>query len=84
LVITFLESLIRDHEDQPLLKRTLAAQLHRAGRTQEAIAILDVLGEDLVQKGNKESAMEVINQIVLMNPPNAQDYRALLEQMQNG
>jgi tetratricopeptide (TPR) repeat protein len=84
LTISFLESLIHDHEDQPLLKRTLAAQLHRAGRTQDAIAILDVLGETLVEKGDKPGALEVINQIVLMNPPNVQDYRTLLEQMQNG
>jgi len=84
LTISFLEGLIHDHEDQPLLKRTLAAQLNRAGRTQDAIAILDVLGETLVEKGDKPGALEVINQIILMNPPNVQDYRTLLQQMQNG
>jgi tetratricopeptide (TPR) repeat protein len=84
LAISFLESLISDHEDQPLLKRTLAAQLNHVGRMSEAIALLDSLGEDLVQKGDKQGALEVINQIVLMNPPNVQDYRALLEQMRNG
>jgi tetratricopeptide (TPR) repeat protein len=84
LAIAFLEELARDHPGQPLLKRTLAAQLHRTGRTQEAISLLDALGEALVQKGDKQGAMDVINQIVLMNPPNAQDYRILLDQMRKG
>jgi tetratricopeptide (TPR) repeat protein len=83
-VIVFLEELVKEHDDQPLLKRTLAAQLHHAGRTGEAITILDLLGEVLMQNGDKQSAMEVINQIVLMNPPNADNYRQLLDQMQSG
>jgi len=82
--LTFLEDLIREHEDQPLLKRTQAALLHRMGRTSEAVPILDKLGDALLEKGDKQGAMEVINQIVLMNPPNAADYRALLNQMRSG
>lgn len=82
--LAFLEDLVRDHDDQPLLKRTLAAFLHRMGRIADAVPILDQLGEVLIQKGDKQSAMEVINQIILMNPPNVQDYRALLTQMQSG
>ena len=83
LAVTFLEDLARDHEEQPLIKRTLAALLHRSGRMADAIPILDQLGEALLEKGDRQGAMEVINQIVLMNPPNVQDYRALLNQMQN-
>ncbi len=45
--------------------------------------MLDVLGETLMQSGNKQGAFEVINQIVLMNPPNVDDYRKLLFQMQS-
>lgn len=81
--IAFLEELVRDHEDHPMLKRTLAALLHRNGRTTEAIALLDTLGDALLQNGDRQSAMDVINQIVLMNPPNAEDYRQLLNQMRN-
>ena len=81
--ILFIEELIKEHADQPLLKRTLAARLHHTGRTEEAIVILDHLGETLMQAGEKQSALEVINQIVFMNPPNVEDYRQLLLQMQN-
>ncbi len=82
--LVFLEDLIREHEDQPLLKRTQAAMLHRMGRTTDAVPILDKLGDALIEKGDKQGAMEVINQIVLMNPPNVADYRALLTQMRSG
>jgi tetratricopeptide (TPR) repeat protein len=80
--IIFLEDLIKDHDDQPLLKRALAEQLHRSGRTDEAVRQLDALGETLMEAGKKKEALEVINQIILMNPPNAEDYRQLLYQMQ--
>ena len=82
VAIAFMEDLIKDHSEQPLLKRALAAQLHRSGRMEEAISLLDILGETLMQSGNKQQALEVINQIVLMNPPNVSDYRQLLIQMQ--
>lgn len=83
VAIIFIEELIKDHSEQPLLKRALAAQLHRSGRTEEAISLLDILGEVLVHAGNKQQALEVINQIILMNPPNVNEYRQLLTQMQN-
>ncbi|MBL8101089.1 MAG: hypothetical protein JNM02_01030, partial [Anaerolineales bacterium] len=84
LAVTFLEELVKEHEDQPLLKRTLAAQLHQMGRTPEAVTLLDVLGEILVEKGDREGAIDVINQIVLMNPQNVEDYRQLLKQLRGG
>ena len=83
VAIHFLEDIGKDHPEQPLLKRALAVQFHHAGRTEEAISILDVLGETLMQSGNKQGALEVINQIVLMNPPNVEEYCKLLYQMQN-
>jgi Flp pilus assembly protein TadD len=79
--IPFLEDLVAEHEEQQLFRRTLAAQLHRAGRTQDAIGQLDALGEMLLQNGKNEEAAEVIGQIVAMNPPNAEEYRKLLMQI---
>jgi len=81
LAVTFLQELVKEHEDVPLLKRTLAALLQRAGRMDEAVSLLDVLGEILMESGDKQGAMDVINQIVLMNPPNVEQYRQLLNQM---
>ena len=79
--IPFLEDLIREHPDQPMFRRALAAQLHGLGRTPEAVEQLDALGELLLQGGKKDEAVEVITQIVAMNPPNAAGYRTLLTQI---
>lgn len=83
-IIPFLEELVQEHDDQPLLKRTLAAQLHQAGRTEEAVEILDALADALVQRADHENAADIINQIVLMNPANVEQYRQALNQMRNG
>ena len=81
--IIFVEDILSEHPDQLLLKRSLATRLQHAGRIEDATSILDVLGETLMQSGNKQGALEVINQIVMMNPPNVEEYRQLLFQMQN-
>jgi tetratricopeptide (TPR) repeat protein len=80
--VPFLEDLIKEHPDELLYQRTLAAQLHRLGRTQEAVAQLDALGESLMQAGKSKEAVEVITQILSMDPPNAPDYRQVLAQIQ--
>ncbi len=79
--IPFLEDLIKEHPDQIVFRRAMAEQYHRLGRTEEAISQLDTLGESMLQAGKKKEATEVINQILMMNPPNAEDYRQLLAQI---
>ena len=74
-------NLIREHADQPMYTRALAAQLHRLGRTKEAVEHLDALGEHLLQSNRKADAVEVITQIIAMNPRNAAEYRTLLAQI---
>jgi hypothetical protein len=56
----------------------------QAGRVQDAVAQLDAMAESLLTAGKKEEAMAVINQILLMGPPNAEQYRQLLMQLQSG
>ena len=80
--LVFLQDLAKEHEDQLLFQRALAEQLHRMGRTDEAVSQLDALGETLLQRGKNKEAAAVITQILLMNPPNAQGYRDLLAQIQ--
>ena len=79
--LAFLEDLVREHDGQPLFRRALAGQLHRMGRLQEAVGHLDALGEAFLQGGKTREAVEVITQILTMNPPNAPAYRQLLAQL---
>jgi hypothetical protein len=50
----------------------------------EAVTQLDSLAEEMLNGGKKEEAMVVINQILLMGPSNAEQYRQLLMQLQSG
>jgi tetratricopeptide (TPR) repeat protein len=78
--IPFIEKLVEEN-DHPILRRELAAQYHQAGRTEEAISLLDAIGDQLVEQGDKQGVREVVTQILAMNPPNAEDYRNLLAQL---
>lgn len=79
--IAFLEDLLIEHGDEPALRRALAGLYQQTGRLTEAIAQLDAVGESLLGKGDKDGAIAAINQILMMNPPNAEAYRKLLSQI---
>jgi tetratricopeptide (TPR) repeat protein len=82
-ILEFLSALIQDHPDQPLIQRAMAEELKRSGRLTEAVNMLDGLGESLLNAGKTNEAAEVIQQIILMNPPGVDDYRRLLVQLQS-
>jgi tetratricopeptide (TPR) repeat protein len=79
--VPFLEELAKEHAEELMYVRALAAQLHRLGRTSEAVEHLDALGERLLQSDRRTDAADVIAQIITMNPPNAADYRKVLAQI---
>ena len=80
--ITFIEELLTERPDDPVLRRAIAQQYQQAGRITDAVAQLDSLAESLLTSNKKEEAIVVINQILLMGPPNAEQYRQLLMQLQ--
>jgi tetratricopeptide (TPR) repeat protein len=83
-ILDFLSGLVQDHNDQPMLQRAMAEELHRSGRTEQAVSLLDGLGESLLSAGDTGEAAEVIQQIILMNPAGVEGYRKILVQIQSG
>ena len=82
--IPFVEDLLDERPDDAVLRHALAQAYQQAGRTEEAIAQLDSIAESMLDLGKKDEALVIINQILLMNPPNAEQYRQLLMQLQHG
>ncbi len=82
--LPFIEKLLEEHSEQIILQRALADELHKVGRTAEAIAKLDAIGDRLMESNDKNGLIDVINRILSMNPPNANDYRTLLAQVRGG
>ena len=80
--VPFIEDLLVDRPEDGMLRRALAQALQQAGRTEAAIAQLDSVADSLLSAGKKEEAMAVVSQILLMNPPNVEQYRQLLAQLQ--
>jgi tetratricopeptide (TPR) repeat protein len=79
--LTFVEHLVAEQGEQVILRRALAEQYRKAGRPTDAIAQLDAAGEALMQAGDKQGVIDVLNQILRMNPPNAAQYRELIAQL---
>ncbi len=80
--IKFIQELLQERPDDLVLRRALAQQYQQTGKIKEAVTELDAIAESLLTAGRKEEAIVTINQILLINPPNANQYRQLLMQLQ--
>jgi len=68
--------------NEDYIVRQLAAHYQKLGQSELAISELDGLGDMLLEAGNKGAAVEVIQEIINLNPPNIEDYQKLLGQLQ--
>jgi len=83
-VIPTLRALVDEHpDDVPLLAR-LAQTYLDAGNIEEALQALDRLGDLQLEAGRIKEAINTIKVILRLNPPNADAYRELLEQLEAG
>jgi tetratricopeptide (TPR) repeat protein len=82
--IPFLEELVAEQPQQPILRRALAEEYRQVNRIEEAVAQLDALGDFLLDAGDRSGAIQAIEAIVAMNPPNVADYIALLKKLEEG
>lgn len=81
--IAFMEQLVADEPQHPSLRSRLAQLYKEAGRVTDAVAQLDVLGDLLLDAGDKRGAERVIKAILALKPPNTAEYQRLLEQINN-
>ena len=79
--IPFLEDLVTENPQQAMLQSALAEQYRQAGRISDAVSTLDTLGESLLNAGEKDAAIHVIESIIAMNTPNQARYQLLLEKL---
>jgi len=76
--IPFLEELVNESPKQGILRRALAEEYRQAERIPEAVAQLDTLSDLLLNAGDRDGAIQTIETIMAMNPPNLEDYKTLL------
>ncbi len=80
-VRSYLEKLKNEKPDDVNIIRRLARFYHQLGDTDAAIAELDNFGDTLLDEGRTEDVIRVIQDIISFNPPNADEYRKLLDQL---
>jgi tetratricopeptide (TPR) repeat protein len=81
--IPFLEDLLGEYPQQAVLRKYLAEEYRQAEKFTEAIEQLDVLGDMLLTAGDRAGAIQAIEGIVALNPPNIDDYRTLLAKVKS-
>jgi tetratricopeptide (TPR) repeat protein len=79
--VAFLESLITENEDMALARIRLAELYQQLGRPQDAIVQWDKVAEIMVERGELERAKEAVRAILVLNPPNAEQYRMALQKL---
>ena len=77
----YLEKFAEENEEMVFVRSKLADFLSKLGRVEEAIEQWDKVAEIFVVKGDFEKAKEAIRAILLLNPPNADQYRAALQRL---
>ena len=81
--IPFLTEMIGEYPQEALLRSYLAEEYRLADKLPEAVTQLDALGEMLLTKGDRDGAVQAIEAIVAMSPPNVQDYMTLLAKIRS-
>jgi tetratricopeptide (TPR) repeat protein len=80
--VEFIQGIMNEHPDHISLHKRLADTYLRLKRIPEAIAELDVIGEQLLNENNVPGAVAVVQAIIKLNPPNIAEYQQLLRHLQ--
>jgi hypothetical protein len=83
-LIQFLEGLVNEYAERIPIRRRLADSYRQAGRLADAVFQLDSIGEMFMQNHDRPAAIQTIETIVALDPPNRDDYLMLLEQLRRG
>lgn len=82
--LNLLEDLAREHPGKQVLHARLAEAYRAAGRTADAIAQYDALGEIQLDSGMTQEAIRTIETIVDLDPPDIEGYQELLRNLKGG
>jgi tetratricopeptide (TPR) repeat protein len=82
--VPFLEELVADYSDSISMRRRLAEAYRQTRRYKDAVSQLDAIGEMLIESGEQSAAIQVIETIISMEPPNKEEYLELLRSLKSG
>jgi tetratricopeptide (TPR) repeat protein len=77
----FIQMLCREYPDNSALQSLAGEESPQITDKSRTIDALNTVGEELMNKGDINGAIEIIEQIVAMAPPNTLEYQTLLDQL---
>lgn len=80
----FLTGMVNEHPESIAVRRRLADAYRQFGQLTDAITQLDTIGEMLLESGDRAGAIQTIETIIALSPPNRAEYITLLRQLQSG
>lgn len=79
--ITFMEKLVKENPAVAFIHQRMAEFYQQASMSDQAVEQWDKLAELMLDSGDKEGAKQAIRAILVINPPNADKYRAALQRL---
>jgi tetratricopeptide (TPR) repeat protein len=80
--LSFLEKTVNQWPQQAMIRKMFADQCLILNRVEDAIEQLNEAREILFDSGNKEGAINMLKEIIELNPDNVNEFKQLLERMQ--
>jgi tetratricopeptide (TPR) repeat protein len=79
----FMEEVVEEYPDNIPVRRRLSDLYRQMGNISGAVAQLDAIGEILLQAGERGAAIQTVEMILSMDPPNKAEYQQILEQLRS-
>jgi tetratricopeptide (TPR) repeat protein len=80
--VDLLEKITRENPERIAFRQKVVDFYLQSGFEKEAIEQLDALGEQLLNAGEKDQALQIINKIIELDPPNKVEYQDLISRWQ--
>lgn len=83
-LLKFMTGLVDEYPTNIPIRRRLADLYRLLGQVSQAVEQLDTLGDMLLEAGDRAGAIQTVETILSMAPPNREAYEQLLEQLRAG
>lgn len=79
----FIEGLLSDYPEKIPIRRRLVDIYRMNGEIREAVGQLDIIREMLTRSGDRSGAIQTVETIISLAPPNQAEYQLILEQLRS-
>jgi len=82
-VLAYIENLAAGYPDRIYIRQKNAELLEKSGKIDKAIQEYDDIGEALLDAGDRQGAIDAIERILTLDPPNRSEYQDLIDNLKS-